>query len=228
MTSQRTLARWIPINAMLVVVALSTSVGATDDDKFVSLFDGKTFAGWVHQNGKEVTRGWTAKDGVLEFSGKGGTIMTAKEYGDFDLRFDFNIVAGGNSGVKYKFKKFGNDWLGCEFQVLDDGKHGDGKKGRTSTGSLYHVCEPNEKKKLNPPGEWNSARVVIKGSRIEHWLNGEKILEIDTRSDEWKERIQQSKFRKVKGFGQNKLGRIMLQDHGSKVSYRNLKLRPLN
>ena len=212
------------VSSGLILLATARRVSA-EEPEATPLFDGKSLDGWTTLDGKPVAAGWHAVDGVLAFDGKGGTIMTAEEFGDFDLRFEWKIAEGGNSGLKYKFKRFGGEWLGCEYQILDDAKHGDGKQGRTSTGSLYHVCEPGEKKKLNPPGEWNSSRVVVRGTKIEHWLNGERILAIDTSSEEWKERIAKSKFRDVEGFGRNELGRIMLQDHGSKVSFRKIEIR---
>ncbi len=191
----------------------------------VALFDGKTLEGWTTLDGKPVTRGWEVVDGTIHRASRGGDIITTGEFGDFDLRFEWKIARGANSGLKYKFTRFDGRWLGCEYQVIDDGK--EGKRTKGSAGALYDICEPNEKKRLRPVGEFNTSRVIVRGSRIEHWLNGEKIIDIDTSSPEWSERIARSKFGKVDGFGKNPRGRIMLQDHGGEVWFRRLTVRRL-
>lgn len=192
----------------------------------VLLFDGKSLDGWTTIEGKPVTRGWEVVDGTLHRGTKGSDIITRKEYGDFDLRFEFKIAEGANSGLKYKFKQFGRNWLGCEYQVIDDGEADPYSKH--AAGALYDVVAPSKKKKARPAGEFNSGRVVVRGSLIEHWMNGEKILEVDTSSSVWKRSIARSKFSKVEGFGQNARGRIMLQEHGGEAWFRKISLRPLD
>jgi hypothetical protein len=205
---------------------------ANADDNAVQLFDGKSLEGWTTRSGEPVTAGWTVEDGMLVRSGRGGSIYTAKEYGDFDLSFEWKIAPRGNSGVKYRvahYKKgvYGNPgWLGCEYQIYDD--VGRGTSPRHSTGSIYELYAPSSDKKLRPVGEFNDARIVVRGTKIEHWLNGEKIIEADTSSDDWKRRVARSKFGDVEGFFTNGKGRIELQDHGSKVWFRNIVLRPLD
>ena len=192
--------------------------------KSISLFDGKTLNGWTREDGKPVTSGWQVKDGAIYRESRGGNILYEQRVGDFELTFQWKIVEGGNNGLKYRVRKYNGRLLGCEYQLL-------GETGRSlskgSCGSLYALYEPNKKKKLNPIGDWNTAKIVVQGPQIEHWMNGEKIVEVDLASPEWQKRLSQSKFSPHKDFARNSQGRIMLTDHGSKVWYRNLVLTPL-
>jgi len=192
--------------------------------KTVSLFDGKTLNGWVMENGKPVTSGWVVEDGCIHRQSRAGNIFYQQETGDFDLSFEWKIEAGGNNGLKYRVRKYEGRVLGCEYQILGETKR---SLSRGSTGSLYVLYEPNENKNPNPPGEWNSARIVAHGQHIEHWLNGQKIVTADLATQEWRKRLSQSKFSPYKDFARNTRGRLMLTEHGSKVWYRNLKLTPL-
>lgn len=219
---------WVLIGC--VWFSFASTAGA--DDNAIQLFDGKSLDGWTTRSGESVTTGWTVEDGMLVRSSRGGSIYTAKEYGDFDLSFEWRIAPRGNSGVKYRvahYKKgvYGNPgWLGCEYQIYDDVGRRAGPLH--STGAIYELYAPSKNKKLRPVGEFNDARIVVRGTRIEHWLNGEKIVDADTSSDDWKRRVARSKFGDVKGFFANSKGRIELQDHGSKVWFRNIVLRPLD
>ena len=113
--------------------------------------------------------------------------------------------------------------MGAEYQLFDDG--GRKKSSSTTAGALYSLYAPNEKKKLKPIGEFNTSRIVVRHGKIEHWLNGEKIIEADMNSDLWKQRIGKSKFAKVAGFLKNPTGRIQVQDHGKKIWFRSIKIR---
>ncbi|MFZ5830974.1 MAG: family 16 glycoside hydrolase [Planctomycetota bacterium] len=196
----------------------------------ISLFDGKTLDGWVTLNGEPVTTGWVVEDGAIVRKSRGGHIVSLREYGDFDLRFEWKIAAGGNSGLKYRVAKYGKQFLGCEYQMLDDtdSRIKNAANPKTTSGALYSLYAPNDEKQLHPVGEYNEARIVVQGSRIEHWLNGKKILEVDTESDDWRERVAQSKFNDKPGFGQNRMGRIMLTDHGHAASFRNFQMIELS
>jgi len=200
-------------------------------EEVVTLFDGKSLDGWTTASGQRVTRGWTVEDGMLVRTGRGGSIFTAEEYGDFDLSFEWKIARRGNSGVKYRvafYEKgvYGHPGLlGCEYQIYDDAFRRPGPKH--STGAIYELVGPSDAKKLRPIDEFNESRILVQGSRIEHWLNGKKIVEADTNSGDWKKRIEESKFGDVDGFFQNSKGRIELQDHGHKVWFRNIVLRRL-
>ena len=192
--------------------------------KPIALFDGKTLNGWTMQDGKPVTQGWVVQDGAIHRGSRAGNIFYEHEVGDFELTFQWKIEKGGNNGLKYRVRKYGGQVLGCEYQILGETKPSFSKG---STGSIYALYEPNEKKKLNPLDEWNSSKIVVQGPRIEHWLNGQKIVEADLASQEWRKRLAQSKFGRHKDFARNSIGRIMLTEHGSKVWYRDLVLTPL-
>ncbi len=190
----------------------------------ISLFDGKTLAGWTTQDGKPVTKGWKVDDGTLHREDRGGNIFYEREVEDFELTFEWKIVKGGNNGLKYRVHNYGGRMLGCEYQLLGETKPSFSKG---SCGSLYALYEPNDKKKLNPIGEWNTAKIIVQGPRIEHWMNGQKIVEADLGSEAWRKRLSQSKFSPHKDFARLTPAKIMLTDHGSQVWYRNLILTPL-
>ena len=191
------------------------------------LFDGKTLRGWVDKSGKPVTAGWGVENGVLRRKSKGGDIYTAKEYGDFELSFEWKIAAGSNSGVKYRVRKYdGKKTLGIEYQLLDDAKHKYPKGHKGSTAAIYDIIGPDIIfKKLNKPGEWNTAKIVSRGTIIQHWLNDKVVAQADMRTAEWRKALAASKFKNVKGFAENRHGKIMLQDHGGDVSFRKITIK---
>lgn len=196
------------------------------------LFDGKTTEGW-RTLGKEgfPKDGWSVKDGVLSLAKGpgGGDIVTKESFNDFELTWEWRLQEAGNSGLKYNLPN-PTKGVGCEYQMLDDEKHPDAKKrGRTRlTGGLYDVLPPAGDKKLNPPGDWNQSRIVVKGNHVEHWLNGAKTVEFDFGSEELKKAIAESKFKTNKGWGEKTASPILLQDHNDEVAFRNIKIRPLD
>ncbi len=200
--------------------------------RVLHLFDGESLDGWQKFGGQPLGPGWDIDDGaihrVADRSIRAGHIYwTARQFTDFELSWKWKIAPGGNSGLKYRVKQYGNRWLGCEYQLLDDQRHHNARDPKRSAGALYNLYAPGAEKRLKPVGEFNESRVVVMGSRIEHWLNGEKILECDTASDDWRERVQGSKFNEYAAFGQNTSGYIMLQDHGSEVWFRDIAIRDL-
>lgn len=211
------------ISCLTLLLSLAMACLAADDDGFVPLFDGKSLSGWVRLDGKPITN-WTARDGMLCRTSTGGDIYTAKEYANFVLEFEWKLPAKGNSGVKYRMSRFKNQYRGPEYQCYDDPKNGN---GRFLTASIYELFAPNEKKKLNPPEQWNSARIVANGTKIEHWINGEKVVEADTASEAWSKAVLASKFKDEPDFGRSPKGRIMLQDHGANVCFRNVRIKEL-
>jgi len=192
------------------------------------LFDGTSLSGWRGYKTETPPTGWTAKAGELIREGAGGDLMTAEQYGDFEMRFDWKVTANGNSGVIYRIATTEQyPWqTGPEFQVLHNAGHADGKNPITSAGSNYAV-NPPEKDVTKPVGEWNEARLLVQGNHVEHWLNGVKVVEYEIGSADWEARVKASKFAKVANYGRMKRGFIALQDHGDAVSYRNLKIKPL-
>lgn len=196
------------------------------------LFDGKTFEGWQKSNGKPFTgKGWKIENGVISVNpadGSGGDIVTAKEFADFELSLDFKLEKGTNSGVKYCLIK--NTSLGCEYQIIDDANHADaklGKNGNRTLAALYDIMPPSAAKKNKPLGEWNNIRIVSKGKHVEHWLNGNKVLEFERGSEMFNKMIAESKFKTEKAFAQSDRSPILLQEHHDVIYFRNIKIRNL-
>jgi type 1 glutamine amidotransferase len=198
---------------------------------FRLLFDGNSTRGWRAYRGQAFPpRGWDVDDGALHVAagGGGGDLVTADEFSDFELRFQWKVAPGANSGVLYRAgEELDYPWqTGLEYQVLDDARHADGKDARTSAASLYALYAPQDKA-LAPVGAWNEGRIVARGSRIEHWLNGKRVLECDMGSDDWKAKLAASKFASMPKFATLSKGRLCLQDHGDEVWYRSIRIREL-
>ena len=221
---------------LIAVLALGTTMQAqvpslTAEEKaagWTLLFDGRSLNGWRSYTSEAPPKGWRADNGVLIRDGAGGDLMTAEQYGDFEMRFEWKVTANGNSGVIYRIATTEEyPWqTGPEYQILHNQGHRDGKDPITSAGSNYAV-NPPVKDVTKPVGEWNEGRIVARGNRVEHWLNGVKVVEYEIGSPDWDARVKASKFAKMANYGRVKRGYIALQDHGDLVSYRNLKIRVL-
>jgi hypothetical protein len=207
--------------ACLSLISISSA-----DDGFVSLFDGETLTGWTNGGGKAVVEGgWVAEGGVLHRAGKSGDLFTAKEYGDFELRWDWKISEKGNSGVKYRVTKYGKQNLGLEYQVLDN-EHPDGKKTpKRQAAALYDLFQNTVDDSANPVGQWNASRIIAQGGHFQHYLNRKLVVDVTVGSDDWKAAHAASKFKGHPNFATNPSGRIYLQDHGDEVWYRNLEIK---
>jgi hypothetical protein len=193
------------------------------------LFDGETGAMW-HSPKKETfpATGWKVEDGTLHKLAKvrGGDLLSLKTYSEFDLMWDWKIAPKGNNGVKY-FVTPERGGVGHEYQMLDDATEQEGKdNGKHSTASFYEVLPPwpNKVAALRPAGEWNSSRVYVRGSKVEHWLNGQKVFEYILGSPEVKAGVQNSKFKNVPHFGERVKGHILLTDHNDEAWFRNIKI----
>jgi hypothetical protein len=198
-------------------------------DGWKLLFDGSSTAGWLGLGGKPFpATGWVVEDGTLKHTKGGGDIVTAESYLNFELTWDWKIAKVGNSGVKYNLPDPSKN-IGFEFQLLDDENHPDGKKGGAlhQTAGLYDLIEPAAGKKVNPPGEWNTCRLVVAGNKVEHWLNGMKTVEFEMGSEALKAAIAKSKYKNVPKFGEKTKSPILLQDHGDEIAFRAVKLRVL-
>ncbi|MDP6522655.1 MAG: DUF1080 domain-containing protein [Kiritimatiellia bacterium] len=213
----------IRLACVLMLTAMCVSLVSSADNEWQVLFDGKTLEGWQLTNGQPVSKGWVVEEGCIHRASGGGNIVSVGEYKDFELELEWKISEGGNSGIKYRFTK----GLGPEYQVLDDEKHVNGKNPLTSAAAMYAMFKCNDQKTLMPVGEFNQARIVAKGTRLEHWLNGKLVLETDTSSDDWAKAKAKSKFKGKQGYGEGP-GRIFLQDHGNKVWYRNIRIRKIS
>lgn len=201
-----------------------------DSGTWINLLEGDKLDQWTYGNGKPVTKGWMVKDGELYRNEQAGSIFTKKEYDDFILELEWKVAKASNSGIKYRVKKYGKSLLGPEYQILDDKNHPDAKRGTSGSrqaAALYDILPCNDQKKLKLVGEYNKTRIVVKGSHFEHWLNGKKVLEIDTKSEEFKKAIEKSKFKNTEGFAQNSKGLIMLQDHNDPVWFKNIRIKEL-
>lgn len=213
----------------LDVVALLTAAWITAPSRAAEPaadpLDGKSLAGWTTASGKPVTAGWEVADGTIHLKKKagGGNIVTAREFRNFSLSFEWKIAPGGNSGIKYRVRNYDGKQLGLEYQIFDDTAGKKPPEAKNSAGSLYDLYGPSAAKKLKPVGEYNTAKIVVRGNQIEHWLNGERIVTATVGSSEWRRRIADSKFNDVPGFAQNPSGKLMLTDHGSEVWLRNFE-----
>ena len=212
------------------------------------LFDGQTTNGWRGMKGTPFpSQTWMIEEGSIRTKedDSGGDLITEQAFSSFELSVEWKISPKGNSGIKYLVqeewlsphfqpdlpeRQKRNQWLsavGPEYQIFDDAamRREPGWE-KSSTGALYLLYVP-QNKRLNPPGEWNVARIVARGDHVEHWLNGEKLLEYELNSPELLALVEKTKFRKVPGFGIRGPGHIVLQHHGSPAWFRNIKIREL-
>jgi hypothetical protein len=204
------------------------------------LFDGKTTTGWRGAYSATFpAKGWQVVDGELRGelssgteSGDAGDIVTLKTYKNFDLRFEWKLGPGGNSGVKYFIEerqpKPTGSQAGYEYQLIDDANYIYNDKhlpADLKTASIYDVA-PADKPDLTP-GSWHQSRIVVNHNRIEHWLDGKQVLAIDRQSEAFRRGVADSKFSTYPGFADIPEGHILLQDHGHSVAFRNLKIKTL-
>lgn len=196
------------------------------------LFDGKSLAGWraYRKPAGEPIAGWEVRDGTLHClpMAKGDQPITERKFRDFEFVWDWKILPKGNNGVKYFVTEQRPKSPGPEYQMLDDVGHPDGKIGpHRQTASFYEVLAPAADKPLRPPGEWNTSRIVVRGPKVEHWLNGKRVLAYELGSEEVKAGIAKSKFKNEAGFGDKIEGHLLLTYHNDDCWYRNLKIREL-
>jgi len=222
-------------------VADNTISPTEKNNGWALLWDGKTTNGW---RGAKIStfpaKGWTMENGILKVvksdggeSTNGGDIVTTRKYKNFILKVDFKITEGANSGIKYFVNPDLNQGegsaIGCEFQLLDDNKHPDAKlgvNGNRTLGSLYDLIPAKISEPFNMR-EFNTAMIVVQGNKVEHWLNGVKILEYERNNQMWNALVAYSKYKDWPNFGNAEEGNILLQDHGDETWFKNIKIKEL-
>jgi hypothetical protein len=183
---------------------------------------------WKGYRSDTLPAGWQLVDGAITRVARGGDIVTRDMFTNFELRLEWSISPGGNSGIFFHVAD-GLDATylsGPEMQVLDDSGHADGRNRLTAAGSNFalHAAPPSV---VRPPGQWNEVRLVVNGPHVEHWLNGAKVVEYELWTDEWRRLVAGSKFNEWPTYGMSRTGRIALQDHGDRVAFRNIRIRAL-
>jgi hypothetical protein len=208
---------------------------------FELLFDGVSTRGWRGLREERIAGDrWKVEKGVLSAlapppgeAERNDDIITLRSISSFELRAEFRLSPGANSGIKYFLRKdaaadSGQSSVGHEYQILDDAGHPDAKAGiagNRTLASLYDILPARADKPRRPVGEWNEAKIVVRGRHVEHWLNGAKVLEFERGSDDFKAHLATSKHKVWPGYGEEKEGRILLQHHGGGVSYRSIRIR---
>lgn len=229
----RSLLATAALSAALFSVAAAEPNQLTPEEQkqgWILLFDGQGGTGWKGF-GKPgfPAAGWNVVDGWLHHQpkGGGGDIITTRTFSDFELVFDWRIAPGGNSGVKYLIDEKRGAPIGHEYQVIDDAAHPDAAHGpKRQTAALYDALPP-VKAASKKAGEINTSRVVVRGNRVEHWLNGVLVVEYTLSSPELAQAKAASKFKEEKSWGTKFSTPILLQDHSDEVWFRNIKVREL-
>ncbi len=213
--------------------ATTTTTASTGG--WTQLFDGKSLNGWRGYKKTDATDSrWKVENGILTVSpsGAGDThgardLITDATYDQFDLRWEWKIAQGGNSGMKYFVLEDQPSAIGHEYQMIDDERHADAKIGpHRQTAALYDVF-PAHDRPIKPAGEWNTSEVIVKGKHVTHMLNGKTVLEYDLESPELKAAVAKSKFKDIARFGTPQSGHILVQDHGDQVWYRKIEIKKL-
>lgn len=217
-----------------VLMLFTVVYGLTSEafaQQYVNLLENRSLDAWMKPDGSAVNEGWTFDaDGSLHLTGKGGNIVTREDYGDFDLWFEYKISPKGNSGIKYRVQKYGNSWLGIEYQIQDDAAYPNMAPKHQSAG-LYDILDqssPILHRKYSPLDQFAVGRVIVQNHRLRHWMNGNLIIDEMDCSPKFDEAIANSKFKNEAGFGRNTIGKLMLTDHGSEVWYRNVFIQRLD
>ena len=230
----------LPLASLLFACSLGAAVGLAADNELTAteksagwqlLFDGKSFAGLrAYKQAGPPKLGWEIKDGLLKTvpKVKGSELITEKKFTDFEFSWEWRLAESANNGIKYCVTEDRPNAPGYEYQMLDDKRHPDAKAGPIrQTASFYYVLPPAADKAYREAGEWNQSRVVIKGTHVEHWLNGKLALAYDLGSPEVKAGVANSKFAKEPGFGDKITGHLMFTYHQDECWYRNIKIREL-
>lgn len=226
-----------PLLALSAALGLARPAGAADDNTLADsersagwrlLFDGHSLAGWRSLSSAEPGAGWKVMGGAIVRTGRSGDLVSNDEFGDFELSIDWKVEDATNSGILYRVALGEKQtyYTGPEYQLLDNIKGADRFNPKHLAGALYDLVAP-PKDYTQPVGSWNHTRIVVRGWHIEHWLNGEKIVDIDLGSPEGRALKMHSKFNVMPHFAAYPRGHIALQDHDNMVAFRNIKIRDL-
>ena len=212
------------------VTSATASTTSAPDTMWRTLFDGTSMDAFRGYKTQTMPKGWSIKDSTLTKTGSVEDIVTKDQFGDFELTLDWKLSPGGNAGIFYRANE-NNDKVymsGPEYQLLDDAKHPDGKSRLTSAGADYGLY-PSPAGVVKPANEWNSTRIVVKGNHVEHWLNGQKVVDYELASPDWEAKVKASKFLAWKDYGRGTTGHIGIQgDHDGSLSLRNIRIRSLS
>ncbi|HEX3009329.1 MAG TPA: DUF1080 domain-containing protein [Bacteroidales bacterium] len=202
-------------------------------DGWQLLWDGKTFDGW-HTYNQDSVIGWEIKDGILISLGQGGDhandIVTNKEYKNFELSIDWKLSPGGNSGLFYNVVEGKHPEIyatAIEYQLIDDLGFPEKIADWQKTAACYGMYVADSTKTLKPIGEYNNSRIVVKDGHVQHFLNGDKVVEYDLWTDDWNKRVKEGKWKDYPDFASAKSGKIGIQDHGQSNSFKNIKIKEL-
>jgi hypothetical protein len=212
---------------------LTSDTVGPDEEEWTMLFDGSSTDHWIELGtDKFPENGWVIEDGALVLN-EGGNIITKEQYADFDLRFEFNLTRGANSGIKYYVAELVNRQSGDtvmngpEYQLIDDVDNPDIQEREdetVTTAALYLMYSP-QNKQLKPAGTWNTGRIISKDGKVEHWLNDSMVVSYERGSDDYLDRRAKTKFQPYTDYGLVNEGHIMLTDHHDKVYFRNIRIR---
>lgn len=219
----------------LVVNGIAWATGdpggrAAGDEEWRPLFDGTTAAAWRGYQRDALPDGWQVVDGALARIGQAGDLVTVDRFENFELRFEWQLEEGGNSGVFFGVTEEidGPVWhSGPEFQLLHNAGHRDGADPITSAGSNYAV-HPPAADVTRPAGEWNTSRLIVDRGRVEHWMNGMHLLTYQLGDADWQARVAASKFASLPRYGRVPRGHVAIQDHGDPVRFRNVRIREID
>ena len=192
------------------------------------LFDGKSTEQWRGYRSETFPDGWVVEEGTLHRADSGGDIITKEQFSDFEFSIEWRVEGPGNSGLLFRVseEEEATFMTGPEYQILNNEAHPAGTDPVKQAGANYGLHAPS-KDMTRPEGEWNHARILVVGTHVEHWLNGEKIVEYELLSDDWQQRVAGTKFSQWPKYGRVPRGHLALQDHNDLVWYRNIKVRPL-
>jgi hypothetical protein len=193
------------------------------------LFDGSSTVGWRGYKQPAVPDGWKVADGTLTKDKSTGDIITGDQFADFELELEWKIGSGGNAGIFYRGTEEYDHvyWSAPEYQLLDDANAPDGRSRLTSAAAAYALY-PSPAGIVKPAGEWNTTRIVVQGAHVEHWLNGQKVVDYQLWSPDWEAKVKASKFVDWPDYGRARSGHIAIQgDHNGVLALRNIRLREL-